>query len=290
MAVKTPVYNTVAMHTVAILGAGELGAETARALACQDLVTSILLVDAAAAVAAGKALDIQQSGPVEGFDTRIDGTADLTRVMGADVVVLAGDHGQGETVGERALQLLDRVNQMAPRAVLLAAGASQRDVLGLAMRELRIPARRLIGSAPLAAVSAARALVALDLEASPAEVNLTVLGAPPRWIVAWNDSSLGGAPLTQLLPPPAIARIERQLQSSWPAGVYQLASAAAAVVAAMLTESRRRLCCFASDGDRLGTPAHVALPVLLGPGGIRAIHTPLLDQRDRVALDALLRG
>ena len=288
--VKPHVYNTVAMHTVAILGAGDLGAETARALACQDLVTRILLVDAAAAVAAGKALDIQQSGPVEGFDTRLDGTADLTRLMGADVVVLADDYGLGEIVGERALQLVERAHQMAPRAVLLAAGAGQRAVLGMAMRELRIPATRLIGAAPLAAVSAARALVAMDLAASPAEVSLTVLGAPPGWIVGWTDGSLGGTPLTQLLTPPRIARIERQLQSSWPAGVYQLASAAAAVVGAMFTESRRRLCCFASDGDRLGTPVHVAVPVLLGPTGIREIHTPRLDARDRIALDALLRA
>ena len=160
----------------------------------------------------------------------------------------------------------------------------------MAMRELRIPATRLIGAAPLAAVSAARALVAMDLAASPAEVSLTVLGAPPGWIVGWTDGSLGGTPLTQLLSPPRIARIERQLQSSWPAGVYQLASAAAAVVGAMFTESRRRLCCFASDGDRLGTPVHVAVPVLLGPTGIREIHTPRLDARDRIALDALLRA
>ncbi len=278
------------MHTVAILGAGELGAETARTLACQDLVTSILLVDAAAAVAAGKALDIQQSGPVEGFDTRVDGTSDPSRVMGADIVVLADDYGQGESLGERALQLLARAHQMAPRAVLLAAGAGHRDVLGVAMRELGIPATRLIGSAPVAAVSAARALVALDLDASPAEVNLTLLGAPPGWIVSWNDGSLAGTPLTQLLAPPRIARIERLLQSSWPAGAYQLASAAAAVVRAMLTESRRRLCCFASDGERLGTPAHVALPVLLGPEGIRAIHTPQLEARERIALDTLLRA
>ncbi len=290
MLAKPPVYNTVAMHTVAILGAGDLGAETARALACQDLVTSILLVDAAAAVAAGKALDIQQSGPVEGFDTRLEGTADLTRVMGADIVVLADSHGQGESVGEAALQLLARAHQMAPRAVLLAAGAGQREVLGVAMRELRIPATQLVGSAPAAAVSAARALVALELDASPAEVNLTLLGAPPGWIVAWNEGSLSGTPLTQLLPPPRLARIERLLQSSWPAGAYQLASAAVAVVTAMLTESRRRLCCFAADGEHLGTPVHVALPVLLGPAGVRAIHTPQLDGRARIALEALLRA
>ena len=86
------VYNTVAMQTVAILGAGELGGAVGRALACRDLVSRIVFIDKSATVAAGKALDIRQSGPVEGFDTRLDGTDDLTSIIGASVVVLADDH------------------------------------------------------------------------------------------------------------------------------------------------------------------------------------------------------
>ena len=66
------------MQTVAILGAGELGGAVGRALACRDLVSRIVFIDKSATVAAGKALDIRQCGPVEGFDTRLDGTEDLT--------------------------------------------------------------------------------------------------------------------------------------------------------------------------------------------------------------------
>ena len=134
------VYNTVAMQTVAILGAGELGGAVGRALACRDLVSRIVFIDKSAAVAAGKALDIRQSGPVEGFDTRLDGTDDLTSVIGASVVVLADEHEAGDWTGEAALQLLGRVHAYNPRALIVAAGARQRDVLRLAVTELGLAA------------------------------------------------------------------------------------------------------------------------------------------------------
>ncbi len=75
------------MSTVAILGAGEIGAACAYALAAADRVRRVVLIDDVAA--AGKALDIQQSGPIDLFHTTLDGTADLAAVIRADVCVIA---------------------------------------------------------------------------------------------------------------------------------------------------------------------------------------------------------
>ena len=58
------------MHTVAILGAGDLGGALARTLASSDAVSRIVLVDDARTVAAGKALDIRQAGPIESYRHR----------------------------------------------------------------------------------------------------------------------------------------------------------------------------------------------------------------------------
>ena len=70
------------MHTVAILGAGDLGGALARTLASGDAVSRIVLIDDARTVAAGKALDIRQTGPIESYDTAIDGTDDLHAGLG----------------------------------------------------------------------------------------------------------------------------------------------------------------------------------------------------------------
>ena len=77
------------MQTVAILGAGELGGSVARTLATADVARHVVLVDKAGQVAAGKALDILQSGPVEGFHTRVTGN------RGAGSARRGGDRPRG---------------------------------------------------------------------------------------------------------------------------------------------------------------------------------------------------
>lgn len=283
------VYNTVAMQTVAILGAGELGGAVGRALACRDFASRIVFIDKSAGVAAGKALDIRQSGPVERFDTRLEGTDDVTSVIGAAVVVLADEHGAGEWTGDAALQLLGLIRDYNPRALIVAAGATQRDVLRLAVTEAGIAPTRAVGSAPTAASGAARALIALEAGCSATDVSLCVVGAPPGWVIAWADGSVAGSPLVRILAPPAVARIEARLRASWPAGPHALGSAAAAVIHAAWTGSHRQFSCFVGDLREPRRSTFIALPVVLGPAGVHRVDVPQLAPREQVALDALLR-
>src|SRR5688572_15731132 len=99
------------MTTVCIIGAGELGGAVAHALARGERVARVVLIDAAGSVAAGKALDIQQSGAVEGFHTRLSGADDLTRVAGCAVCVVADRSGQPSTEwqGDEAVAMLGRI-------------------------------------------------------------------------------------------------------------------------------------------------------------------------------------
>src|SRR5688572_26934951 len=97
------------MPLVAIIGAGEIGGAVARALATRARVDAIWLIDDKESVAAGKALDLTQSGPISRSDTRIDGTADLAAAAGASAIVLADPVGSTEWSGEAALSLLRRL-------------------------------------------------------------------------------------------------------------------------------------------------------------------------------------
>jgi malate dehydrogenase len=270
------------MQTVAILGAGELGGAIARTLATADVARRVILVDKAGPVAAGKALDILQSGPVEGFHTRVTGASEPAQ-SGAAVVVLADEHGGGELAGDAALVLLRRTLEVSPRAVVIAAGATQLDTLEQA-RELGILSARLVGSAPLAAQSIACALTAMELDASAADLSMAIVGTPPGWVIAWADATLAGLPLTPLLAPPQTLRVEARLRARWPPGPQTLASAATAVVRAIDSGSHRRLTCFVARDGAYERRPFAALPVTLGASGVVSVHVPQLSARERVAL------
>jgi malate dehydrogenase len=280
------------MQAVAIIGAGELGATTARALARRLGTGTIRLIDDAAAVASGKALDIQQAGAIEGTHAMVAGSGRLDDAAGAHVVVLADRAGaDGEWHGDAALERLRRVLTVAPRAVVVFAGVRQASLLGLAHRELRVPRERLVGTAPEALASAVRALAALHAGVSPAEVAIPLLGNPSRWVFGWNDAHAAGTRLDSILGAADIARLEARGQASWPPGPFTLGSAAARAIGASLRLSPRRFSVFAVlDGEYGARGAVMAVPATLGPRGVQQVHTPALSAREQVALQVALHS
>lgn len=281
------------MAIVAILGAGDLGAALAHKLAARDRVAEVRLIDAAAGVAAGKALDIQQAGPIEGFRTRLVAGGDALAAAGASVVVLADQVGPpaSEWQGEPALALLKRLAQLDTGAPFVCAGASQRRLIERGVGELGIPRARLVGSAPGALASALRAMVALEAGGSPADVSVDVLGAPPdHTVVPWQAATVRGSPLTEALHPPQIARLNARLPHLWPPGPYTLASAAARVSEAIAVGgSRRAFSCFVALDGEVGARGRVsAMTVTLDGRGVAAVIAPALSVQERVQLDNAL--
>jgi hypothetical protein len=117
------------MQDVAIVGAGELGANLAHALASSDVVGSIRLIDGAGSVAAGKALDIMQASPIASFATKVSAATDISYAAGSTVVVIADRVGHGEWQGDEAVLMLKQLFQVAQSAIVLCAGASQRALI-----------------------------------------------------------------------------------------------------------------------------------------------------------------
>ena len=99
------------MATVAVFGAGDIGAACAQALASRDCARRIVLIDSAASASTGKALDIQQMGPIDGFHTRLDGTDDPSRATGCAICVVAYRFGKTavEWQGDEGLAMLARL-------------------------------------------------------------------------------------------------------------------------------------------------------------------------------------
>jgi len=279
------------MSIVTVLGAGTLGGTLAHTLAGRDRVGAVRLVDPSSGVAAGKALDIQQAGSVERFDTRVTAAGDIDAVIGSAAVVVTGpaDTPDEEWRGEVALALLDRVAALTGRTPIVCAGASQGPLVAGCARQLGIDRRRVFGSGPGALVSGLRALVSLEAGVSPGEISINLLGVPPAHpVVPWSCATIGGYPLEDTLLPPQLARLRHRLEQLWPPGPFALASAAARVVEALVNGgSRRRFACFVGEGSQEG-PGARSVDVTLGPGGIESILTPTLSSLEQVRLDNAL--
>jgi malate dehydrogenase len=278
------------MISISIIGAGDLGGAVAQALAAGDRVGRIVLIDAAANAAAGKALDIQQSGAVAGFHTQLTGTDDLTRVTAVDACVVADPFGRSgaEWRGDEGLAMLGRVLPYLSRAPMVFAGADQAELMLLASREAKVARSRLIGSAPEAFTAAVRAIVALEAHCSPGEVMLAVVGAPP-FVMPWSEASIGGYALDRVVTPAQVTRIEARAARLWPPGPYTLGLAAARTVEAIATSSRQRLSVFTPLGGEFGVRNRIgAVPVLLNGHGIADVRVPALNTRERVLVETFL--
>jgi malate dehydrogenase len=270
------------MPLIAIIGAGPLAGSLAHKLAGRGRAREVRLIDPDEPVAKGKALDIQQSGPVENFSTSVTAHAALHAAIGADAIVVADAVSGAEHSGEAGLALVRQLTAAGAACPFVFAGAAQRELMSRCVTELRIPADRVIGSAPSALASTMRALCAVVLDRSPVEISLSVVGVPPRdVVVAWQEGAIAGQPLTAVMAAHELAALSARVASLWPPGPYALASAAARVAEAVCIGSRRQYSCFVDVGRGRVT----AMPVELRRGGIKRIVEPALTSQERTALE-----
>jgi malate dehydrogenase len=275
------------MSFIAIVGAGALGGALAQRLASRGRVGAIRLIDEQGSVARGKALDIQQSGAVDGFTTSLGASDSIDAAAGAAAIVLAdAAAGDVEHAGEAGLALVRRLASIEQSAPLIFAGTSQRLLIARAASELRLGRRRLMGSAPTALEGAVRALAALDADASGVEIQLRVVGVPPdAAVVAWEEATAFGQPISAVLPPHRLAAISARLPKLWPLGPFALASAAARVAEAAAAGSRRRYSCFVCVGEAEMPAAVLAMPVEIGRSGVVRVLRPSLTRQEQTLLD-----
>ena len=277
-----------------ILGAGDIGGALARQLAALDIVGRIVIVDDLANVAAGKALDVAQSAPVDGYHTVMSGTADVAAVVGAVAVIIADSAANPVTEwkGEGGLALLRRVAGLNQGAPIVCAGAEQASLVERGVNELGISRMRLFGSAPEALRSAVTAIVSLEANAAPQDVSLSVLGRPPQnIIVPWDEAAIAGRSATEVLSAAQLARLDARIARLWPPGPYALGAAAARLVRTALSRAPRVHAALVAVTRDEGSPGRSAMmPITMAPTGIATLVTPALSSRDRVRFETTMRA
>lgn len=271
------------MSVVSILGAGDIGSATAYALARRSRVGDVRLVDTAANVAAGKALDMRQSGPIEHFDTPVSSRGDVLDAVNADLIVIADAFVEGEWEGERGLALIKQLVRAGSKAPIVFAGPKQAWLMEAAVREAGVPANRIVGSAASAVHSGARALAALEVNGSGVDVSIAVVGRAPGFTLGWTSATFGGSTLTGQIPPHRMAAVSETLKKIWPPKPQAIGAATAVIVEGLLSGSRRHL--YATtvlEGEYGERGVATMLPLELGDRKIIRRIEPSLSSQERV--------
>ena len=279
------------MSIVAIIGAGPLGGALAQALAERDRGSEVRLIDPEGRIAEGKALDLLQSAPVEQFTTRLTAATSFAAAAGADAIVFADPIATGEIAGDTGLPIARQIARLDADAPLLFAGGNARALMGMAVTELGVSPRRVLGSAPLALEAGVRAITAALLDASPADLAIGIAGVPPhKAVIGWDAATAFHQPMGAVLAAHHMAALSARLPALWPPGPYVLASAAARVAEALAHGARRRYTCFAAlDVTEAGRNVIAAVPVEIRRGGVARALTPALSRHELTLFENGLR-
>jgi malate dehydrogenase len=273
----------VSLHTIAILGSGELAATLARRLAQRERVRRLVLVDDEIGRARGKALDIAESAPIERFDVVVEGAPDLPSVGGFEAVVVADPADLADGPLRPPDRLVERLLTAHTAAIVVASAYPCPLLETLVDRGVR--RERALGSAAVAQTAALRHHVGLQLDVEPREIAATLLGVPPHDLIAPQAAVTVGGVAAHALSPVAVRRGLGEVATRAP-GPVALAGAAARVVEALFASRLSVLpvvACLQGEYGHRG-PA-LAVPARIGRGQLDSILELPLEPVERLAFD-----
>jgi malate dehydrogenase len=283
-------------------GAGNVGATVARCIADKALA-DVVIVDIADSKASGIALDMLESCPITGSDSRIIGGADYSQTAGSDVVVVTS--GVPRKPGMSRDDLLnvnfgimktvtEQVVKYSPDCIIVPV-ANPLDAMCQAVYRLSgFPRERIIGMAGILDSARMRTFIAMELNVSVESVHAFVLGGHGDTMVPLpRYSTVGGVPITELL---SQERIEAICQRTAAGGAeitklvgtsawYAPGAAAAEMVECILKDKKKiHPCSVFLQGEYGIQDLFVGVPVKLGARGVEQIIEITLTEDENAAL------
>ncbi len=292
------------MKKITVVGAGHVGATTAQRLAEKELAREVVLVDILEGIPVGKGLDQTQSGPVEGFDSRVVGANDYGPAEGSEVfVVTAGiprKPGMSrddlvKTNADIVKSVSQEIKKCAPNAIIVMV-SNPLDVMAWVAKEVTgFPRERVIGMAGILDTARFRTFLAEAIDVSVEDIQAMVLGGHGDSMVPLiSYTTVSGIPVTQLIKRDELdAIVERtrkgggEIVSYLKTGsaYYAPSSGAVQMVEAIAKDKKRLLPCAAwLEGEFGLSGLFVGVPCKLGAGGLEKIVEIELTKEEHAAL------
>jgi malate dehydrogenase len=295
----------MARKKIALIGAGQIGGTLAHLAALKEL-GDIVLFDIVDGVPQGKALDLSQSGPVEGFNAKLTGTSNYADIAGADVIVVTAGvprkpgMSRDDLLGIN-LKVMEAVGAgikaNAPDAFVVCI-TNPLDAMVWALQKFSgLPTHKIVGMAGVLDSGRFRLFLAQEFNVSVEDVTAFVLGGHGDDMVpSLRYSTVAGIPLLDLVKMgwTTQAKLDAIVERTRKGGgeivnllktgsaFYAPAASGIAMAESYLKDQRRVLPCAAYLNGQYGvTDSYIGVPVVIGAGGVERVVEVALDETEK---------
>lgn len=285
---------------ITIIGAGNVGATCAHWAASKEL-GDIVLVDIVEGLPQGKALDLFEASPVEGFDSRIIGTNGYDETADSDVIIVTS--GIARKPGMTRDQLLEtnvkivsdvtkKAAEKSPNAVLIVVSNPLDAMVYTAWKVSDFPTQRVVGQAGVLDVARYRSFIAMEVGCSIEDVSALLMGGHGDDMVPLpRYTTICGIPVSQFIPAGRLSEIVTRARNGGAeivgllktgSAYYAPASATIAMAESIIRDKRRILPCAAYCDQEYGVGGYfVGAPCVLGRGGVEKVIEVDLEAAER---------
>ena len=289
---------------ISIIGAGNVGATTACKLAEKDLANEVVLLDILEGIPQGKALDLWESAPVDGYDSLCTGSNNYEETRGSDIVVVTAGLPRKpgmsrddllEMNTEIVKNVAENLRKLCPDAVIIVVSNPLDVMTYVTYKVTGFPAERVFGMAGILDTARFRSFISLALGVSVRDISAMVLGGHGDSMVPLpRYTTVAGVPLGELMDAETIEKIIQRTRDGGAeivkylktgSAYYAPAAAAVEMVEAVIKDNKRILPCSCYLQGQYGLQdVYVGVPAKLGRKGVEMILELNLTEEEKAAL------
>jgi malate dehydrogenase len=290
------------LNKITVVGAGNVGATAAQRVAERELARTVVMVDVVEGVPQGKGLDQWQSGPIEGYDTRVLGTNDYDAAQGSELFIVTAGIARKPGMSRDDLvktnagivrSVSEQIRRVARDAIVIVVSNPLDAMCYVALRATGFPRERVIGMAGVLDTARYRMFLAEAMEVSVEDIQAMVLGGHGDTMVPLvSYTTVSGIPVAQLLSADRLEAIVTRTRNGGAeivahlktGSAYYAPSAAAVQMAEAIVLDRKRIlpCSAWLQGEYGLRDVYCGVPVKLGRAGLeRILEVPLTDAERR---------
>ncbi|MBA2340157.1 MAG: malate dehydrogenase [Pyrinomonadaceae bacterium] len=290
-------------NKITVVGAGNVGATAAHWIASKEL-GDVVLVDIQEGIPQGKALDLAQAAPVEGYDVHLTGTNGYEETKNSDVVIITAGLPRKpgmsrddllKTNADIVSKVTEEIAKRSPEAILIVVSNPLDAMCQVALKRSGFPKHRVIGMAGVLDSARMRCFLAEALDVSVENVTAFVLGGHGDTMVPLpRYSTCAGIPVTELLPKDQLDAIVKRTANGGAeivgllksGSAYYAPSAGAVEMAEAILKDKKKIlpCAAYLEGEYGINNLYVGVPCKLGARGLEQIIEINLMAEERIAL------
>jgi malate dehydrogenase len=288
---------------ITIVGAGNVGATAAHWAAAKEL-GDVVLVDIIEGMPQGKALDLMEAGPMEGFDVNIIGTNDYEATKGSDVVIITSGIARKPGMSREDLlntnkqivqSVVEQVVKYSPKCILIIVSNPLDTMTYLALKTSKFPRSRVMGQAGALDVARYESFIAMELGISVEDIRAMLLGGHGDDMVPLpRFSTINGIPVMDFLSKEQLDKIVERTRKAGgeivallkTGSAFYSPSLGAVMMAEAILKDKKRIIpsCVYLEGEYGLKDICFGVPVILGAKGIEKIIELKLNDEEKAAV------